>query len=138
MLSEINFATEFNTTNQYNMRKITIAFTLSLLLLPLCLTAQNPTSGNKTEIKHRPGSTNRPSVPSNEDIDIFINENTLIFDLPEYVEYMTVELKKGDVVVLTGMVDHEDASINVAGFQGEYEILCRTDGNQLFAGNIEL
>ena len=120
------------------MRKITIAFTLSLLLLPLCLTAQNTASGNKTVIKYRPGSTNRPSKPSNEGIDVFITENTLIFDLPEYVEYMTVELKQGDVVMLTDMVDHEDASLDVAGLHGEYEILCRTDGNQLFAGNIEL
>ncbi|MBP3640205.1 MAG: hypothetical protein J6J20_10005 [Muribaculaceae bacterium] len=51
---------------------------------------------------------------------------------------MTVELKQGDAVVLTGMVDHEDASLDVAGLRGEYEILCRTDGNQLFAGSIEL
>ena len=51
---------------------------------------------------------------------------------------MTVELRQGDAVVLTGMVDHEDASINTAGLRGEYEIFCRTDGNQLFAGYIEL
>ena len=80
----------------------------------------------------------RPSLPSSTYIDIYIGESEIILDLPENVEYMTVELKQGDVVVLTGMVDHEDASIDVAGLQGEYEILCRTDGNQLFAGNIEL
>lgn len=80
----------------------------------------------------------RPSAPSNEVINLYIDGDTLIFDLPENVEYMTVELKQGDAVVLTGMVDHEDASLDVAGLHGEYEILCRTDGNQLFAGNIEL
>ncbi len=80
----------------------------------------------------------RPSAPSYKVINICVNGSILIFDLPEYVEYMTVELKQGDAVVLTGMVDHEDASLDVAGLHGEYEILCRTDGNQLFAGNIEL
>lgn len=80
----------------------------------------------------------RPSLPSSTCIDIYYSESEIIFDLPENVEYMTVELKQGDAVVLTGMVDHEDASLDVAGLRGEYEILCRTDGNQLFAGSIEL
>ncbi len=51
---------------------------------------------------------------------------------------MTIELKQAETVVLTGVVDHEDASLDVTGLSGEYEILCRTDGNQLFAGYIEL
>lgn len=80
----------------------------------------------------------RPSLPSSTCIDIYYSESEIIFDLPENVEYMTVELKQGDAVVLTGMVDHEDASLDVAGLRGEYELLCRTDGNQLFAGSIEL
>lgn len=120
------------------MRKISIALFLSLMMAPVWITAQTVANGNKTSIKQRPGGTNRPSIPSNTVIDIFITESTLIFDLPENVEYMTVELKQGDAVVLTGMVDHEDASLDVAGLHGEYEILCRTDGNQLFAGSIEL
>lgn len=109
---------------------------LVMLAVPFMIAAKD--APRKIIISHKTEGNTRPSKPSDKTIDIFVSDEALIFDLPEYVEYMTVELKQGDAVVLTGMVDHEDASLDVTGLSGEYEILCRTDGNQLFAGYIEL
>lgn len=117
------------------MKKFIISL-LVMLAVPFIITAKD--APRRIKIGHRIEGNTRPGKPSNVSIDVFISGDTLIFDLPENVEYMTVELKQGDAVVLTGMVDHEDASLDVAGLHGEYDILCRTDGNQLFAGNIEL
>ena len=118
--------------------RLTIQLIILTALLSQPFQCYGGQDDNKRPLKLLIKKNGRPSLPSSTYIDIYYSESEIIFDLPENVEYMTVELKQGDAVVLTGMVDHEDASLDVAGLHGEYEILCRTDGNQLFAGSIEL
>lgn len=118
--------------------KVTTLIIILTTLLSFPLYCYGGKDDNKGSVKLLVRRGERPSLPSYSYVEVYYGDSEIIFDFPEHIIYMTVELRQRDAVVLTGMVDHEDASLDVAGLHGEYEILCRTDGNQLFAGNIEL
>lgn len=80
----------------------------------------------------------RPGMPSAVFIDVYLAENSLLFVLPETVEWCTLEIQNNGETVLTDILTHEDPAIDVSHLHGTYEITCRTDGNQVFGGEITL
>lgn len=118
--------------------KITTLIILLTTFLSFPLYCYGDKGDSKGSVKLIVRKGERPSLPSHSYVEVYYGDSEIIFDLPAHITYMTVELRQGESVVQTGVVDHEDASLDVSGLEGEYEILCRTDGNQLFGGMIEL
>lgn len=113
-----------------------ICFGIFLCLEPLIAQASDSGNSHSTKIGIV-GKPKRPGMPSSQYIVITQLENELFFELPSGVEFVTVFLQNGEQT-LSDMVTKESPSLCVEGLHGEYEITCRTDGNQVFGGFITL
>lgn len=80
----------------------------------------------------------RPGMPSAVFIDVYLADNSLLLSLPETAEWCTVEIQNNGETVLADILTHEDPAIDVSHLHGTYGITCRTDGNQVFGGEITL
>lgn len=106
-----------------------------MLVFPFITNAGNHRVGEGKLIKTSVPS--RPHKPSTDYIGCIYQEDTLILDFSDLVEYAQVTITDGNGGFITSEILYaDDPTIQVALTEGEYEITCRTDGNQIFSGVI--
>jgi len=120
-------------------RFTTIFITLFSFIFASQVDAQQSTGNNTTTQIRLKKKNNRPGMPSNQFLTIYILEDKLSFEFPDEINFIDISIKDGDLIIFTDVVDKETPSITLLSeFHGEYEITCRTDDNQVFGGLIEI
>lgn len=76
----------------------------------------------------------RPRIPSLIIVECYYSSGHLRFTMPADAEYLYIIIGEEEVPVWTGMVTREYPETDIPVLIGEYEITCRTDGNQIFGG----
>lgn len=95
--------------------------------------------GNKVEfLKINTGNNHRPELPSRIFIECHYCQGKLSFVLSHHsnIHNMDVILERDECVVCFGHVTRENPEVAIPVLFGEYDITCRTDGNQIFKGKL--
>lgn len=75
-----------------------------------------------------------PKMPSLIVMECYYSSGHLRFTMPADAAYLYIIIGEEEVPVWTGMVTREYPETDIPVLIGEYEITCRTDGNQIFGG----
>lgn len=79
----------------------------------------------------------RPQEPSAVVVDCVYFYDVVHFCFPEHVEFAQVDIKDAaGSLIDSELVYTDNPTMEVSLTEGEYEITCRTDGNQIFSGVI--
>jgi len=117
-----------------------ITFLIFTILFSGIAVAQTDGSKERTPIYIIKGNSQRPRIPSTNHLDIiFLSDGFIEIEAPDYIQTIQVEISDNiHGAVLSVIVARSDAFVDVSDLHGEYEITCRTDGNQVFGGIIEI
>lgn len=119
---------------------LTVVFSIIMFLFPLNASSEGQKSDETTKKlvlernNNHDSVTNRPKAPSRIVLECYYSSGHLRFTVPADAEYLYITIGDEDASVWTGMVTREYPETDIPMLIGEYEITCRTDGNQIFGG----
>lgn len=79
----------------------------------------------------------RHEIPGRVLIKCFYTETHLRFEFPSNVRSIMVSIGDDEAPVWQTFVTVENPECDIPELHGEYEITCRTDGNQIFKGKLQ-
>ena len=115
---------------------------LILLLFPFQeITADDDTpsddENDKTEILVPTPPPGKPRMPSRIFIECRYSVGHISFAVPSDVLFLEVSLNKNETTLWEGIVTRDNPKTIIPVLpSGEYTIVCRTDGNQIFHGTL--
>ncbi|MDE6136216.1 MAG: hypothetical protein K2F97_01925 [Muribaculaceae bacterium] len=116
------------------MKHLLLVILLAFLPSINVLGAENSSNSIKLRLSPKPG---RHQLPVSVSIDCTYFNDVMNFGFHEDVEWAIVDIKDGEGwLVASEVVYAADPALEVSLTEGEYEITCRTDGNQIFSGAI--
>lgn len=126
--------------------KVVIAlFCCLFMMAPDCAWADSNSGGSSNGqggskgviIPARPGGK-RPSAPSRTFIEGYYSNNYIELTFPAEVEYMTVSLSAGDIVVWEDVLTVDEPSAQYPEMYGEFTLTVTTDDGRVFECLIDL
>lgn len=78
----------------------------------------------------------RPRAPATIYLECRYSAEYIFFVMPEDAQYLEVTLSREETTVWQTTVTRQNPTAVVSSLSGEYDIICRTDGNQIFGGEI--
>lgn len=90
----------------------------------------------KTELLMPKQPKKRPQIPAKYRLNCYYSIGHLSFAMPRHIHYMQVSIGDEESPVFSCVVFAENPEINIPNLEGEYDITCQTDGNQIFTGKL--
>ena len=90
---------------------------------------------NKTILTNN--NQSQPKIPSTIFIECYHSIGHIRFTLPSNTEYLYIIIGDEATPVWTGFVTRTTPETDIPVLSGEYAIICRTDGNQIFSGMLK-
>lgn len=94
-------------------------------------------SNDRVAYLHQEPIKSRPRSPSRVFLRCYYGKGFLSIEFKEEMTFIEIEISKDDNVHWEGMVYVQEPEILIPELYGEYEITCRTDGNQIFKGKLQ-
>lgn len=83
-----------------------------------------------------PGKQKYPKAPSSIFLECRYSAGHLAFTIPDDVEFITITIGEEESPVWTGIVTKQMPETDIPLLIGTFHISCRTDGNQIFYGEL--
>lgn len=77
-----------------------------------------------------------PKMPATIYIECRYSADHITFVMPDDAQYLEVTLSREETTVWQTTVTRQNPTAVVSSLSGKYDIICRTDGNQIFGGEI--
>lgn len=94
------------------------------------------TTDSGTDIVLVPGKYKYPKVPSNIFLECRYSAGHLAFTIPDDIEFISITIGEEESPVWTGIVTKQMPETDIPLLIGTFHISCRTDGNQIFYGEL--
>lgn len=94
------------------------------------------TTDSETDIVLVPGKYKYPKVPSNIFLECRYSAGYLAFTIPDDVEFISITIGEEESPLWTGIVTKHNPGTAIPVLIGTFPISCRTDGNQIFYGEL--
>lgn len=122
------------------LRLIFLILLCSNFFATTAMADENRESVNKSAIlvKQEPTPTNRPRTPSNSYILCLYSIEYIELEIPIGIEYVDVTIEDDGNIVWFGTLTPNDNIASIPLFDGEYEISCTTNDEQIFYGILNL
>ena len=95
------------------------------------------TDSPHTEYLTHSHNSNQHKIPSAIFLECHYSVGHIGFSMPSNTEYLYIIIGDEATPVWTGFVTRTTPETDIPVLSGEYAIICRTDGNQIFSGMLK-